>query len=206
MGLVMRRLLGVAVVAGLIAAGGAPPQWSAAADPETLTGRLLVATPKMVDPTFGQSVIYLVAHDDKGSLGVIVNEPVKEISYGELFDLMQQPRRELAGKVTVHFGGPVEPRVGFVLHTKDFMLAQHELTAGDMAVTTDPEMLAAIAGGHGPAKYIVSLGYAGWGPGQLEMEMQQGAWLVVPSDPDLIFAPDPQQIWQRALAKDQTTL
>jgi putative transcriptional regulator len=202
----MRRLLGVAVVAGLIAAGGAPPHWSAAADPEKLTGRLLVATPKMVDPTFGQSVIYLVAHDDKGSLGVIVNEPVKEISYGELFDLMQQPRRDLAGKVTVHFGGPVEPRVGFVLHTKDFMLAQHELTAGDMAVTTDPEMLAAIAGGHGPAKYIVSLGYAGWGPGQLEMEMQQGAWLVVPSDPDLIFAPDPQQIWQRALAKDQTTL
>ncbi len=205
MEIVMRRLLGVAVVAVLIAAGGAPPRWSAAAE-EQLTGRLLVATPKMVDPTFAQSVIYLVAHDTDGSLGVIVNEPVKEISFAELFDLMRLSRGDLAGKLTVHFGGPVEPRVGFVLHTKDFMLAQHELTDGDMAVTTDPEMLGAIAGGRGPAKYIVTLGYAGWGPGQLEMEMQRGDWLVVPSDPDLIFAADPQQIWQRALAKYQTTL
>jgi putative transcriptional regulator len=205
MGMVMRKLLGAAVAAGVVAAADAP-WWSAAADSDELTGRLRVATPKMVDPTFARSVIYLVAHDTDGSLGVIVNEPVKEISFAELFDLMQLSRGDLAGKLTVHFGGPVEPRVGFVLHTKDFMLAQHELTAGDMAVTTDPEMLAAIAGGRGPAKYIVTLGYAGWGPGQLEMEMQQGDWLAVPSDPDLIFAPDPEQIWQRALAKDQTTL
>ena len=204
MGVVMRRLLGAAVAAGLTAA--APPPRGTAEEPDTLTGRLLVATPKMADPTFGQTVIYLVAHDDNGALGVIVNEPVKDLSYGELFDLMRQPRRDLAGKLTVHFGGPVEPRLGFVLHSKDFMLAQHELAAGDLAVTTDPDMLSAIAAGRGPAKYTVILGYAGWGPGQLEMEMQQGDWLVVPSDPDLIFAPDPQQIWQRALAKYQTTL
>jgi putative transcriptional regulator len=158
----MRRLLGVAVVAGLIAAGDAPPRWSAAADPERLTGRLLVAAPKMVDPTFAQSVIYMVAHDTNGSLGVIVNEPVKEISFAELFDLMRLSRADLAGKLTVRFGGPVEPRVGFVLHSKDFMLAQHELTAGDMAITTDPDMLAAIADGQAPPS-IVTLGY-GWGP------------------------------------------
>jgi putative transcriptional regulator len=201
---IMRGLLGAAVAAGLIAA--APSQRSSAAEADELTGRLLVAMPKMGDPTFAQSVIYLVAHDDSGSLGVIVNEPVKEVSFAELFDLMRQSHPDLAGKLTVRFGGPVEPRVGFVLHSKDFMLAQHELAAGDMAVTTDPEMLAAIAAGRGPAKYIVTLGYAGWGPGQLEREMQQGDWLVVPSDPDLIFAPDPKQIWQRALAKYQTTL
>jgi len=204
MDVIMRGLLGVAVAAGLITA--APSQWSSTAAADELTGRLLVAMPKMVDPTFSQSVIYMVAHDDSGSLGVIVNEPVKEVSFAELFELMRQSHPDLAGKLTVHFGGPVEPRIGFVLHTKDFMLAQHELAAGDMAVTTDPEMLAAIAAGRGPAKYIVILGYAGWGPGQLEMEMQQGDWLVVPSDPDLIFAPDPKQIWQRALAKYQTTL
>ena len=204
MDVIMRGLLGVAVAAGLITA--APSRWSSTAAADELTGRLLVAMPKMADPTFSQSVIYMVAHDDSGSLGVIVNEPVKEVSFAELFELMRQSHPDLAGKLTVHFGGPVEPRIGFVLHTKDFMLAQHELAAGDMAVTTDPEMLAAIAAGRGPAKYIVILGYAGWGPGQLEMEMQQGDWLVVPSDPDLIFAPDPKQIWQRALAKYQTTL
>jgi putative transcriptional regulator len=204
MDVIMRRLLGAAVAAGWIAA--APVPQIVAEEPDAFTGRLLVATTKMADPTFGQSVIYLVAHDDNGALGVIVNEPVKDLSYGELFDLMRQPRRDLAGKLTVHFGGPVEPRVGFVLHTKDFMLEQHELAAGDLAVTTDADMLTAIAEGRGPAKYTVILGYAGWGPGQLEMEMEQGDWLVVPSDPDLIFAPDPQQIWQRALAKYQTTL
>lgn len=201
MGRIMRGLLGAAVAAGLIAA--APVRWSAAED---LTGRLLVATPKMVDPTFAQSVIFIVAHDDSGSLGLIVNEPVKDISFGELFDLMQQSHKDLAGKLTVHFGGPVEPRVGFVLHSKDFMLAQHELPAGDMAVTTDPDMLTAIAQGRGPKKFLVTLGYAGWGPGQLEMEMQHGDWLAVPGDPDLIFAPDAKGIWQRALAKYQTTL
>jgi putative transcriptional regulator len=204
MGRIMRGLLATAVAAGLMAA--APARQSAAEDLKDLTGRLLVATPKMVDPTFAQSVIFLVAHDDSGALGLIVNEPVKDISYGELFDLMRQSHKDLTGKLTVHFGGPVEPRVGFVLHSKDVMLPQHELPAGDMAVTTDAEMLAAIAEGHGPAKYIVTLGYAGWGPGQLEMEMQQGDWLTVPSDPDLIFAPDPQQVWQRALSKYQTPL
>jgi len=204
MGAIMRGVLGAAIAAGLVAA--APARWSVAEDRENLTGRLLVAAPKMEDPTFGRSVIFMVAHDDTGSLGLIVNEPVKDISFGELFDLMRQSHKDLGGKLTVHFGGPVEPRVGFVLHSKDFMLAQHELPAGDMAVTTDPEMLAAIAEGRGPAKYLVTLGYAGWGPGQLEMEMQQGDWLVVPSDPDLIFAPDSQQIWQRALNKHQTQL
>jgi putative transcriptional regulator len=151
-------------------------------------------------------VIFLVAHDDSGSLGLIINEPVKDISFGELFDLMQQSRKDLTGKLTVHFGGPVEPRVGFVLHSKDFMLDEHELPAGDMAVTTDADMLAAIAEKRGPARYLVTLGYAGWGPGQLETEMQEGDWLVVPSDPDLVFAPDPQSVWQRALAKYQTPL
>jgi putative transcriptional regulator len=204
MGILTRALLGAVAAAGLIAA---PPQHgSTAADRGNLTGRLLVATPKLEDPTFAKSVIFLVAHDDSGSLGLIVNEPVKDISFGELFDLMQQSHKDLAGKLTVHFGGPVEPRVGFVLHSKDFMLDEHELPAGEMSVTTDPDMLAAIAEKRGPARYLVTLGYAGWGPGQLEMEMQQGDWLVVPSDPDLVFAPDPQSVWQRALAKYQTQL
>lgn len=204
MGLVMRGLLGAVVAAGLIVA--APARWSAAEDPKDLTGWLLVATPKMVDATFAQSVIFMVAHDDSGSLGLIVNEPVKDIGFGELFDLMRQSHDDLEGKLTVHFGGPVEPRIGFVLHSKDVMLGQHELPAGDMAVTTDPDMLTAIAEGRGPKRYLVTLGYAGWGPGQLEREMQEGDWLAVPSDPELIFAPDPKQVWQRALSKYQPQL
>jgi putative transcriptional regulator len=203
MGTMIRGLLGAAVVAGLLATA---PTCRSADDLHNLAGQLLVATPKLEDPTFGRSVIFMVAHDDSGSLGLIINEPVKDISFGELFDLMRQSHKGLAGKLTVHFGGPVEPRVGSILHSRDVMLAQHELPAGEVAFTNDLAMLTAIAEGRGPARYIVTLGYAGWGPGQLETEMQQGAWLVVPSDPDLLFAPDPQQIWQRALTKYQTQL
>lgn len=205
MGAIMRGLLvAAAVVAGPLAAGSA--RRSAADDLSSLAGQLLVAAPKMEDPTFGRSVIFMIAHDDSGALGLIVNEPVKDVSFDELFDLMRESHEGLAGKLTVHFGGPVEPRIGFVLHSRDVMLAQHELPAGDVAVTNDPAMLTAIAEGRGPVHYIVTLGYAGWGPGQLETEIQQGAWLVVPSDPDLLFAPDAKQIWQRAVAKYQPQL
>lgn len=206
MGVVKRDLFGAVVGTILIAAAAVESQSTAADESRDLTGQLLVAAPTMTDPTFSRSVIYMVAHDSDGALGVIVNEPVKDVTFSELFGLMQLGTRDLKGSVTVNFGGPVEPRLGFVLHSKDVMLGQHEVTAGDIAITTDPEMLATIAAGRGPQKFIVTLGYAGWGPGQLEREMQQGSWLVVPSDPDLVFAPDRRQIWQRAIASHETDL
>jgi len=120
---------------------------------------------------------------------------------------MQQSHPDLAGKLTVHFGGPVEPRVGFVLHSKDFMLAQHELAAGghgrhDRPGDAGRDRRRPRARRSTSSPSAIPAG----GRASLEMEMQQGDWLVVPSDPDLIFAPDPKKIWERALAKYQTTL
>jgi len=199
-----------AILLGLVLAGaGFFVRHSAADEPTpsaTLAGRMLVAAPTMDDPQFAKTVIYIVAHDSGGALGLIVNEPVKDATFAELFDLMKQDHGALKGSLTVHYGGPVEPRMGFVLHSKDVMLATDEMEAGDMAMTAGPDMLAKIAAGHGPSKYLFALGYAGWGPNQLEMEIAQGAWFVVPADADLIFARDPAKVWERAVAKHQTTL
>lgn len=203
---IMRGLLGTIVAAVLLATASAEPLRSRAEEPDKLAGQLLVAAPTMEDPSFARSVIYVIAHGSDGALGVIVNQPVKKVSLSDLLQLMRLPPQPLDGTLPVNFGGPVEPRMGFVLHSTDVMIEQHELTAGGLAITTDPQMFTAIAKGQGPKKFIVVLGYAGWGPGQLEMEMQRGDWVVVPNDPELVFAPDPAQTWKRALGRQGPTL
>jgi len=199
-------ILGLALIlasAGFIASQGAA---EAPATSSSLAGQMLVASPTMDDPQFAKTVIYIVMHDSGGALGLIVNEPVKDATFAQLFDLMKQDHAAVKGTLTVHYGGPVEPRMGFVLHSKDVMLGAGEVVAGDMAMAAGPEMLQKIAGGHGPSKYLFALGYAGWGPNQLETEIAEGAWFVVPADAELIFAHDPAKVWERAVAKHQTTL
>jgi putative transcriptional regulator len=198
-----RNVLAAALTALAVAAAA---EFGAAEEPRRLTGQLLVAAPGLGDPNFAHSVVYMVAHGDGGALGVIVNQPVKSVAFSELFDLMQVEHEDLTGTLNVHFGGPVEPRVGFVLHSRDMMLDENETIAGDVAITTDPRMLEAIATGQGPRSYVFMLGYAGWGPFQLDMEIANGDWLVIPSDPDLVFAPDPAKTWERAVAAGNTTL
>jgi putative transcriptional regulator len=172
----------------------------------SLAGQMLVAAPTMDDPQFAKTVIYIMAHEPGGALGLIVNEPVKDVTYAELFDLMRLDHAAMKGTLTVHYGGPVEPGMGFVLHSKDVMVGTDEMVAGDMAMTTGPDMLERIAKGLGPTKYLFALGYAGWGPNQLETEIAQGAWFVVPADPDLIFAADPAKVWEHAVARYQMKL
>jgi len=203
------RMLAVVLAALAIAHADLAPRDSAADEQspnDSLAGQMLVATPKMDDPQFAKTVIYIAAHNADGALGLIVNEPVKDVTFAELFDLMKKDHTAVKGSLTVHYGGPVEPRLGFVLHSRDVMLGGDEVVAGDMAMSSGPDMLDKIADGHGPSKFLFALGYAGWGPNQLEMEIAQGAWYVVPADPELIFARDPAKVWEHAVAKHQTTL
>jgi putative transcriptional regulator len=172
----------------------------------SLAGQLLVAGPEMGDPRFAETVIYVVAHSDKGALGVIVNQPVKSVSFAELFRLLHLDPSAGSGSLSVHYGGPVEPGLGFVLHSRDVTLGDADVVAGDLAATTEPEMLRRIASGKGPSRYLFALGYAGWAPGQLETELGRGDWFVIPADPALIFTNHPEETWKRALAKRSTTL
>jgi putative transcriptional regulator len=168
----------------------------------TLTGQLLIAMPQMMDPRFARSVVYVCAHsEDDGAMGLVVNKLLASLTMDELFTHLNLDPTTLAASRPVHFGGPVEPGRGFVLHTADY----HEdatLVVGDgIAVTGTLEILRAIGRGEGPRRNLLALGYAGWAPGQLDAEIQANGWLSVPADSDLVFDDDFDAKWQRALAK-----
>ena len=169
---------------------------------KSLTGQLLIAMPQMLDPRFARSVVYVCAHsEDEGAMGLVVNKLLNSLTMDELFTHLQLDFGGLGGSRPVHFGGPVEPGRGFVLHTADYR-EDATLVVGDgFAVTATIEILRAIGKGEGPRRSLLALGYAGWAPGQLDAEMQANGWLSVPADSDLVFDDDFDAKWQRALAK-----
>jgi putative transcriptional regulator len=167
-----------------------------------LTGMLLVAMPAMQDPRFAHSVIYLCAHSREGAMGLVVNQVVDNITLphviGQLgIEMPEQPEQE----APVHFGGPVETSRGFLLHSPDYVLESTLVIDDSFALTATVDVLKAIAEGKGPSRRFFALGYAGWAPGQLDREIQENGWLMVPADPDLVFSSDNETKWQRAMAK-----
>ena len=174
-----------------------------------LDGRLLVAMPVMGDPRFERSVIYLCAHSSEGAMGIMVNRPAGSIDFPELLvqlniiekdDQIKLP--ENAETMQVLRGGPVDTGRGFVLHSSDFYLDNATLTIDDkICLTATVDILKAIASGKGPKHAILALGYAGWGPGQLENEIQGNGWLHCDADPELVFGDDVEEKYTRALRK-----
>ena len=171
-------------------------------EPSFLTGRLLVAKPEMADPRFKETVIYLVRHDPRGAMGLVVNRPVGDTPLALLLPQLGLEGEGVGGSIRVHWGGPVEGKRGFILHTRDY--AGHGTLALDetIALTNHPEIFRALADGTGPSRSLFTLGYAGWAPGQLEREMERGDWITVTADPDLIFDADAAGKWQRARARE----
>jgi putative transcriptional regulator len=152
-----------------------------------LTHHFLIAMPNMADPNFSRTLTYICEHNDQGALGVVVNRPI-EMTLRALFEQIDlELVDERLAEQPVYFGGPVQVDRGFVLHrpagTWQSSLAVHD----DMALTTSKDILEAVAQGRGPGDLLVSLGYAGWSPGQLEEELKQNAWLTVAAKPEVIF-------------------
>ncbi len=174
---------------------------SRAKDAIDLTGRILIAMPGMGDPRFERSVILICAHSDDGAMGLIVNKPMPELSFGDLLTQLEVPAgRPPAAAIDVHFGGPVEHGRGFVLHTDDYASNSSTLRVGSgFGMTATLDILEHIAGGSGPEQAFLALGYAGWGPAQLEGEIARNGWLVSEAGPALVFAPDNAAKWSRAL-------
>ncbi len=168
-------------------------------DVTDLTGKLLIAMPGMGDPRFEKSVILLCAHGEDGGMGLIVNKPAPEI---DLSDLLEQLSIESPEPVhaRVYFGGPVENSRGFVLHSADYRQDETTLdVAGQFGMTATLEILRAMASGCGPDKAIVALGYAGWGPGQLEQEIVGNGWLIGEATAELVFGADNSGKWLKAI-------
>ncbi|OWJ65510.1 YqgE/AlgH family protein [Inquilinus limosus] len=170
------------------------------ADGSYLTGQLLIAMPTLIAPPFARTVIYLCAHNDQGAMGLVVNKPLQTIDFPTLLDQLGIPHGDLLGSTRVQFGGPVESGRGFVLHSTDYK-AEKTVVVGDVAVTSTLEVLQAIAGGTGPSRHMLALGYAGWSAGQLDAEIQANGWLNVPCDSDILFGEDLSVKWERAIAK-----
>ena len=192
----------LAVAVALVAAGqsGRLVRADAAGGDAYLTGQLLVATPDMGDPRFAETVIYMVSHDADGAMGLVVNRVLGTGPLGLLLETLEidiEADPDL-GEVRLLFGGPVEPERGFVLHSDDFEGESTRIVANGIAVSFGTDALAAMAQGAGPRRSLVLLGYAGWGPGQLESELARADWLVVPAEKALVFSDDPASVWERA--------
>jgi len=172
-----------------------------------LDGQMLIAMPAMQDPRFLRSVIYMCAHSADGAMGLIINQHAPNIDFVELLkqlnitgedDAIQLPPS--LKDMAVHVGGPVESGRGFVLHSTDYYSEDSTLPIDDsVCLTATVDILRAIATGDGPRQALLALGYAGWGPGQLESEFQANGWLHCPADAEILFDGDVDMKYERAL-------
>lgn len=167
-----------------------------------LTGKLLIAMPDLGDPRFHGSVVIICSYSAEGAMGLIVNRPMPDVAFRDVLGQLGIAQGDASRALPVLYGGPVDPRRGFVLHsagdapeTSDLMVINE-----DFALTATTDILRALARGAGPARALMALGYAGWGPGQLEGEIAQNSWLIADAQPDLVFAPRHDTKWTAALA------
>jgi putative transcriptional regulator len=166
-----------------------------------LTSHFLIAMPSMADPHFSRSLTFICEHNDQGALGVVVNRPT-DMTLGALFEQIEIPLQdESVGKLPVYFGGPVQVDRGFVLHRPVGGWQSTLSVNGELGLTTSKDILEALGEGAGPGadNVLVSLGYAGWAPGQLEQELGQNAWLTVKATPEVIFERPAQERFDAAM-------
>ena len=166
-----------------------------------LSGKLLIAMPGMDDPRFERSVIFMCAHSEEGSMGLIINKPAPALKLKDLLEQLDISPGHQSGGMPIHFGGPVEHGRGFVLHSSEYMIPNSTLRVDErFGMTATLDILEAMAEGGGPARRILALGYAGWGSGQLEDEIQLNGWLTCDASPDIVFSDDNKGKWVAALA------
>ena len=134
-------------------------------------------------------------------MGIVINQKLPDVQFADLLSQLKLPKPAMMREPIVHFGGPVETGRGFVLHSTDFMREDTVRINDHMCMTGTIDILSAIAEGKGPVRSIFALGYSGWGPGQLESEIQTNSWLTVPADDDLIFNTDINKKWERSLQR-----
>ena len=165
-------------------------------------GRLLVAQPQVRDPRFAKSVVYVVAHDSTGTMGLVINKVMGEVDSREILENLGVEPSKQQMELLLRFGGPVELDHGFVLHSPDFLPKTSQRIDSTVAFSADAETVRAIIEHRGPRSYLIAFGYAGWGAGQLEAEIERGDWRIMSSDKSSVFTDNPDGLWDR-LMKDQ---
>lgn len=164
----------------------------------SLTGQFLVARPEMPDPRFRESVIFVARHDENGAFGLIINKPLGEIDYATLLGNLGLDADGLEGTMALFFGGPVDPQRGFILHSNDYPHPPLIPVNDQYSITISTDLILAIASGFGPKRSLLAIGYAGWGAGQLESELERKDWVLAPSDEKILFDTKFEDKWKRA--------
>lgn len=167
----------------------------------SLTGQFLIAMPAMEDPRFQRTLIYMCAHNEEGAMGLVVNRLFGTVTFADLVEQLDTTITTPANNQPVHYGGPVEAGRGFVLHSTDYVQEGTLMVNDKVALTATIDILRAISEERGPQRNLLLLGYAGWGPGQLDAEIQANGWLTVPGDEDLLYDSKLTDKWQRAIGK-----
>ena len=164
----------------------------------SLANHFLIAMPGLQDPNFSRTVTYLCEHTDQGAMGIVINRPT-DITLGDLLGQLEiTTRLDWVRDTPVYQGGPVQTDRGFVLHSAGVDFDSTLNIPSDISVTTSRDVIEAIAGGEGPERTLIALGYAGWGGGQLEQEMSANSWLSGPADSEIIFRLDSEARWLAA--------
>ena len=167
----------------------------------SLENQLLIAMPSLNDPYFNKTVTYICEHNDDGAMGLIINLPVN-ITLNELLEQIDADNKECDSlEQPVLTGGPVSPQRGFVLHSPQEGWTSSLSLSQDVMITTSKDILMALGTDDAPEAYVVTLGYAGWGPGQLEKEILENSWLTTPADAEIIFKTPIEMRWKKATEK-----
>ncbi|SDV47853.1 YqgE/AlgH family protein [Chitinasiproducens palmae] len=173
---------------------------STSPDRINLTNQFLIAMPSMTDPTFAGTVVYCCEHSEQGALGLVINRPT-DIDLQSLFTRIDLKLEiEPLNRLPVYFGGPVQTERGFVLHDPMGKYSSSLSVPGGLEMTTSKDVLEAVANGGGPSRFLLTLGHAGWGAGQLEEELASNGWLTVEADPRIIFDTPAEARFDGALA------
>ena len=206
--LVMCALAATLFAGGLATAKKSEPTGPRPPAQATLTGQFLVAASGMRDKRFARTVIFMLRHDERGAMGLIVNrlaavEPAAKLLAKMLGkDAPEKDAPEDTGRsVRLHYGGPVQPAIGIFLHSAEYKGKGTVAVTDIVSITTSADILRALAEGKGPAKGFLAMGHAGWAPGQLEGELKRKDWVTVPSDERLLFDSDMESKWRRAMEK-----
>ena len=168
---------------------------------DSLAGQLLIASPTIRDPNFDHAVILVVRHDQDGAMGIVINMPTKERPLANILEMLGEKDTNVTGKVQLFAGGPVQPELGFVIHSSDYRgpgtmdVNQHVL------VTSNSRILRDIGNNKGPKKSLIAFGYAGWAPQQLDDELRRRVWSTTPPDLNLIFDENREKVWDSAYAR-----
>ena len=163
-----------------------------------LVGELLVAQPRLRDPNFRRTVVFIVQHTENGALGLVVNRPLGSIEFAAVLEEMGADVERIEGDVKIHYGGPVQPQRGLVLHSLEPETGPSIPVNDRYAVTINVEFIKSMARGTGPKRTLLTLGYAGWGKGQLDREIERGDWAVAPANDRILFDADYGTKWGRA--------